>query len=222
MADDSLPSNTEQLTPIRFDSTRLSSLVLELYPKNSELFINGIKIQPDSKFLSKLNPGIYHIEAFHNNKSVKKYEVLLPDAVLKDEIDIERKTVFYFEPAFMNFTVKTHHCIGPAIELGLKCKNVFYGINYLFGFGTFLSDQDVFGGSFIYSYEFNYKFLYFDPGASIGYWVIDGESIWEHFFGGPSIKLRIGFDHVTCTTNYNLLFGTSVGHIFSFAVTFIM
>jgi hypothetical protein len=213
------PNTNIHLTPMYFDSSRLGSLLLDLYPNNADLFINGQKIAYNSNTAMQLFPGIYHIQAFSGKKSTEKHVIILPDQVNYCKFYVKSPLRFYVEPAFSYFIAKGYSCFGPAFEIGFKFKNISYGLNYLWDLGYTKYSVDALGGGLIYSYEFIYKrFLSLSPTASIGYWVIDGSHVWEHFWGGPGLKLCAGLNHFDYTANYNLLFGTNIGHNISFSI----
>ena len=220
--------------PIAFDTSGLGSLSISTYPQKTEVYVNGQFVGKGNQLLTNMKTGIYCVKLKYESENKENYVLVQNNKLATMAGSLGRMNWFVIEPSFSRFFVAGKNSFGPALDLGLQHKNLYFGIDYSWNFGNY-SDLFMFGGSaFKFRYCFDYKGMFsISPGMMAGFWYAEYSTSYddddeygyvddcgyELFFGGISCRACFGYKSVFFKIDDSILFGTTVSNSIKFGMS---
>lgn len=239
--EDNTPAGS-QIAPLAESQMPRGALRIVVFPPESEVFINGVRIGIGNQSVDNLKPGHYNVYVAHGDKSETETVKISVGEVEEVSISLERKTRFCVGMSFSTIWAETIPANGQSLDFGIQVlKKHYFGLNYHWDvFRDIYYDYDnepakngscLGGGAIQYYYEgLNYRdVLMFSPGACIGFWYFWGHKrigydpyygydyydyIDRPFFWGLSSRFSVGYKYVFLNTAYTLLISPApdIGH----------
>lgn len=226
------------LTPI----SEFGSIHIITKSSNSIIYLDGIKVGNNSCVIDKVPVGQHEVYVSDGEESRSKTVYVLANIVRKVEISLKREIFVNVTSSFSQIISHNLNAYGPSLDIGIKYKKSYYGLNYHWNFlGEWNTNYGAnnesyalcFGGAAFQWYYTVYEvpgIFEVSPGLGTGFWYFNGNKYKgidtttyitsdnytfyeELFFGGPSIRASIGYKFVFFNVGYTLLCGTKFGNI---------
>ncbi len=221
--------------PVPVHAVESGTLRIVTDDENAEIYLDGRKIGTNSCIIEKVPLGQHEVYAVDNgdSKSMLVYPIL--NSVREVNLSFKRQLYFSVTPSFAQVVTHVLDAFGPSIDIGMRYKKSYYGLNFHWCFSGLANDYS--SGNYAYSFggaifQWNYTIVNakdvfeLSPGFNAGFWYFDGgkesasnymysysnyTDYEELFFGGPCVKMDLGYKRVFLEASYTLLIGTRVG-----------
>jgi len=158
----------------------------------------------------KLSPGIHTVTAKTSVDTRTEQIQIAPNDIMPLSLEVENKRVIKFAMTFEGSMVLGEYDEFVVCHtVGIKIKDKHYvGLSY-YDIVPFVFYSETFlGGGFTYTYAFNVKNIFINEyGATAGFWWEDRKHD-RYYFGGPKIRLHIGYTSIFLMAEATLLLGT--------------
>lgn len=211
------------LKPIVSDTTGRGALHVKVYPSNASIFLNSIYVGNGNRTVKNLQTGIYTLDLIHENDTLTDLIKIDKNVTTELDLSVSRWARFSVETSFGMFSYNKQMNYGPALDLGVQYRNNYFGIDYYWGFGDFVT----FGGAAVkYRYAIhNSSTVKIAPEIVAGFWYSEYFGYYDYrysddreyedglFFGGPGCSFKFGYKWVFFNVESIFLIGNNISHL---------